>query len=241
MTMAGNSDLAPIGRLTKTGASAGKKASRRSGPGRPEGLSKLRDEILDAAEAIFADLGYAGTTLREVADRARVTQALINYYFGSKYGVFEEVFLRRGRKISDERLEGLTALRSSGAPLTVAAIVRAFLTPTLAMRATVEGRAFLRLQARLHTEPPEISYKIRNEAYDHSTREFASAFGEALPSLSGKEIYWRLTLIIGAYMYAVSDTHRLDELAPELCDPNDADEVLAMISAFATAGMSAPP
>jgi hypothetical protein len=42
-------------------------------------------------------------------------------------------------------------------------------------------------------------------------------------------------------MYAVSDTHRLDELAPELCDPNDADEVLAMISAFATAGMSAPP
>lgn len=213
---------------------------RRLGPGRPEGASNVRDDILDAAEEIFADLGYAGTTMREVADRAQVTQALINYYFGSKYGVFEEVFLRHGRKISDERMARLAALRASGTPLQVEDVVRAFLAPSLAMRATKRGRSFLRLQARLHTEPPEISYKIRNEAYDLSTREFASAFLEALPMLTEKEVYWRITLMIGAYMYVFSDTHRLDELAPQACDPNDPDEVLDMISKFVTAGMTAP-
>lgn len=225
----------------KARASGNKKPTlRRLGPGRPEGSSNVRDEILDAAEELFADLGYAGTTLREVADRAQVTQALINYYFGSKYGVYEEVFLRHGRKISDERMARLASLRASGNPLKVEDVVQAFLTPSLALRATKRGRSFLRLQARLHTEPPEISYKIRNEAYDHSTREFASAFLEALPMLTEKEVYWRITLMIGAYMYVFSDTHRLDELAPQACNPNDPDEVLDMISKFVTAGMSAP-
>lgn len=46
---------------------------RRAGPGRPEGVSNVRDEILDAAEIEFADLGYAGTSLRNVAERAKVT------------------------------------------------------------------------------------------------------------------------------------------------------------------------
>ncbi len=213
---------------------------RRSGPGRPEGPSTLRDDILDVAEAVFAEAGYAGTSLRAVAERAAITQALIGYYFGSKHGLFEEVFLRRGRKISDERVERLKALRATGGPLAVEDVVRAFLVPTLAMRATPQGRTFLRLQARLHTEPAEVSYALRNDAYDASTRLFAEAFMEALPHLSATDVYWRLTLMIGGYLYAFSDTHRLEELAPGICDPDDAEEMLRVISRFMTAGMSAP-
>lgn len=220
---------------------AGRKPPRRrAGPGRPEGISNVRDEILDAAEIEFANLGYAGTSLRNVADRAKVTQALINYYFGSKHGLFEEVFLRRGRKIAEERVQRLEALRRSGKPLAVPDIVYAFLMPALAMRETEAGRTFMRLQARLHTEPPEISYKLRNEAYDSSTRAFAAALHEALPHLSERDLYWRMTLVIGAYLYAFSDTHRLEEMAPGICNPNDPDEIMTAISGFVTAGMLAP-
>ncbi len=201
----------------------------------------MRDEILDAAEIEFATLGYAGTSLRNVADRAQVTQALINYYFGSKYGLFEEVFLRRGRQIAEDRVQRLEALRRTGKPLAVRDIVYAFLMPALAMRETPSGRTFMRLQARLHTEPSEISYKLRNEAYDVSTRIFAAALREAMPHLPEKDVYWRMTLMIGAYLYAFSDTHRLEELAPGLCDPNDPDEIITAISSFVTAGMLAPP
>jgi AcrR family transcriptional regulator len=209
--------------------------------GRPEGTgSNVRETILDAAEVTFADLGYAGTTLREVAEKAKVTQALISYYFGSKYGLFEEVFLRRGRKISDARMENLDALKRSGQPLEVRDIVHAFLTPTLALRSTPEGRAFIRLQARLHTEPPEISYKLRNEAYELSTNTYVDAICSALPQLPKKDVYWRVTLMVGAYMYAFSDTHRLEELAKGICNPDDPDEILAQISAFAVGGLNAP-
>lgn len=215
--------------------------ARRVGPGRPEGSNNLRDEILNAAEVEFADLGYAGATLRGVAERAKATQALINYYFGSKFALFEEAFLRRGRKISDERLDRLAALKRSGRVLRIEDVVLGFLKPTLDLRQTPEGRAFLRLQARLHTEPPEISYRVRREAYDASTRAYAEAIMEALPELSEKDAYWRLTLMIGAYMYAFSDTHRLEEMADGICDPSNTNEILEQMVTFVVGGLTAPP
>ena len=216
-------------------------APKRGRIGRPEGASgNVRETMLDAAEVTFADLGYAGTTLREVSQKANVTQALISYYFGSKFGLFEEVFLRRSRKISDARLDNLAALMARDAPPTVRDIVLAFLKPTLALRATPEGRAFIRLQSRLHTEPPEISYQLRNEAYDASTRAYVGALRKALPYLPEKDIYWRVTLMVGAYMYAFSDTHRLEQLAPDICNPDDADEILEQITAFVSGGLEAP-
>lgn len=215
-------------------------APKRGRIGRPEGATgNVRETMLDAAEVTFADLGYAGTTLREVSQKANVTQALISYYFGSKFGLFEQVFLRRGRKISDARLDNLSALLQEPQAPSVRDIVLAFLKPTLALRATPEGRAFIRLQARLHTEPPEISYKLRNEAYDVSTRAYVSALRTALPRLPEKDVYWRVTLMVGAYMYAFSDTHRLEELAHDVCNPDDADEILEQVTSFVTGGLEA--
>ena len=216
-----------------------KPATRQKGPGRPEGASVVRAEILDAAEVLFANLGYAGTTLREVAAEAKVTQALISYYFGSKFGLFQEVFMRRGQSISAQRVENLEALRASGKP-TVQGIVRAFLMPTLSLRSTPQGRAFLRLQARLHTEPPEISYKLRTDAYGSSTRQYVEVLRQALPALSELDAYWRVTLMIGTYLYAFSDTHRMEEMAPKgLYDPRDTESLIDQVTRFVVGGFEA--
>jgi AcrR family transcriptional regulator len=221
-------------------ARAENRPRRRAGPGRPEGVSNVRDDILDAAEIEFADSGYTGTTLRNVAERAKVTQALINYYFGSKHGLFHEVYTRRGNQISDQRMQSFALLRQSGKPPKIRDVIEAFLLPALRMREMPGGRTFMRLNARLHTEPPEISYKLRTEVYDKSTRIFAETLRQALPHLSAKDAYWRTTLVVGAYLYAFSDTHRLDVMAPGVCNPNDHDEVLDAITDFVTGGMLAP-
>lgn len=222
------------------GRPEGSRRPRRAGPGRPEGSNNLREAILDAAQIEFADLGYAGATLRGVAARANATQALINYYFGSKFALFEEVFLRYGRRISDERLDRLAALKRSGRALRIEDVVLGFLKPTLDLRRSEQGRAFLRLQARLHTEPPDLSYRLRNEAYDASTRAYAEAIMAALPHLSEKEAYWRITLMIGAYLYAFSGNHRLEEMAGGACDPDNVNEILEQMVAFAVGGIGAP-
>lgn len=50
-----------------------------------------RTSILTAAEKLFAEQGYEGTSTRQIAREAGANMAMINYYFGSKDGVFMEI------------------------------------------------------------------------------------------------------------------------------------------------------
>lgn len=59
--------------------------------GRDEGRNEHRQRVLEAAAELFAAKGYGGAGVREIARRAGVSLSMINYYFGSKQGVFEEL------------------------------------------------------------------------------------------------------------------------------------------------------
>lgn len=54
-----------------------------------------KDHILDVAEKVFAELGYEGASIRLISGEANVNMAMLNYYFGSKEGVFLAIFERR--------------------------------------------------------------------------------------------------------------------------------------------------
>jgi AcrR family transcriptional regulator len=56
--------------------------------GRRPGPSTTRAEIVDAARSLFGTRGYDGTTLRMVADAARVDAALVARAFDGKHGLF---------------------------------------------------------------------------------------------------------------------------------------------------------
>lgn len=68
-----------------------RQARRPRGPGRPPGGAvpgDMRQVIIDAAVACFAQRGYAPTTNREIAERAGVTSSLQYHYFDSKAALF---------------------------------------------------------------------------------------------------------------------------------------------------------
>lgn len=56
--------------------------------------SGTKRALLDSATKLFADHGYAGTSLDEVVAAARVTKGALYHHFPSKLALFEEVFLR---------------------------------------------------------------------------------------------------------------------------------------------------
>lgn len=216
------------------------KSIKRNRPGRPEGkVDNASERILDAAEYEFSQKGYSETSLRVIAQQAGVTQALLSYYFGSKQGLYESVFMRRSQTIVQERELGLAELFATTEKPKVEDVVRAFLRPTLALRETEAGRRFLHLQARLHTEPLEVSYKLRKAAYTQSTKKYIDAFAKVCPELSAKDVHWKMILMIGAYLYAFSDNHRLDDLAPNICDFKNTHEILEQITKFVSAGIQA--
>lgn len=51
-------------------------------------VEDVRDRIVTSALRYFAEKGYAGTSLREIAEAARTTKPMIYYYFKSKEGLY---------------------------------------------------------------------------------------------------------------------------------------------------------
>ena len=56
-------------------------------------------QIMDAAEELFAENGFDGTSVRDIAEQAGVNLAMISYYFGSKEKLMEALFKYRGEFI----------------------------------------------------------------------------------------------------------------------------------------------
>ncbi|MPR35728.1 TetR/AcrR family transcriptional regulator [Salmonirosea aquatica] len=49
-------------------------------------------QIIEVAERLFASKGFAGTSVRDIAQEADINVAMISYYFGSKEKLIEALF-----------------------------------------------------------------------------------------------------------------------------------------------------
>ncbi len=92
--------------------------------------SETRIRILDAAAAIFAEHGFAATTIRQICSQAQVNLAAVNYHFGGKEGLYRDTirYLRTRAYESYPIAYGLTADASAEEQLR--AFVRSFLLRT---------------------------------------------------------------------------------------------------------------
>ena len=225
--------------------SAAQRPARQSAErlGRRPGEPETRNEILDAAEKAFARHGYAATSLREIALRAGVNAALVQYYFGSKEGLFSAIFVRRGQELAKARMTKLDELeaRQNRSP-SVEEIVRAYLTPAFdLMRRGAGGIAFMRLQARLQSDPGDLSLNLRTSVYEDCVQRYVAAFHRALPGQPPDLMYWRITFMIGAYLHTISDANRLEIMSGGRCSSKDRDTAREQLVQFFVAGLSAPP
>ncbi|WP_256647007.1 TetR/AcrR family transcriptional regulator [Thermomonas paludicola] len=164
-----------------------------------------KDRILHAAEELFAQQGFASTSLRQVTSRADVNIAAVNYHFGSKDNLVNEVFRRRMDEMSQRRLDALHAALEQS-PGQLEPILAAFVEPALAMaRDRNGGGAFIRVIARAYAESNAGLRKFLSDQYGHVPREFAKAIAACVPSLGKEELYWRLDFLSGALTYAMAD------------------------------------
>lgn len=74
----------------------------------------VRDRLLDAAEGLFCEKGFAGTSVRDIAASAGCNVASVNYYFGGKDKLYEEVWRRHLIPMRDARIVGINEVLSRG-------------------------------------------------------------------------------------------------------------------------------
>lgn len=53
-------------------------------------------QIMEAAEEMFAENGFTGTSIRDISEKAGINISMISYYFGSKEKLLEALFTYRG-------------------------------------------------------------------------------------------------------------------------------------------------
>ena len=164
-----------------------------------------KDRILGAAEELFAQFGFSGTSLRQVTTKADVNIAAVNYHFGSKENLVNEVFRRRMDEMSAQRLSALKTATEQH-PGELEPILAAFVHPALALAQDRHGgAAFVRVIARAYAEKNDSLRKFLSDRYGHVLREFAKAIAACLPALSKEELYWRLDFLAGSLTYAMAD------------------------------------
>lgn len=181
-----------------------------------------RSKILDAAETEFGEHGFDGVSVRQIALRAEVPVALINYHFGSKEGLYRAIFEMRAPMIVDQRIEGLRLAEMEPDPeRKVEMIVKAMLVPNLHMRSTEKNSSYARILAREVSDPKSHNRKVIAEFFDPVAYKVTEALHKALPDRTIEEIHWGYQAMLGAMVYTMADTGRISRLSGGRCDPED--------------------
>ena len=95
---------------------------------------RTRERLLDAAERLFAERGFEGTSLRAVTQAAGASVSAAHYHFGSKEALLHATLLRRVEPVNRARLARLGALEERGGPVALEALLDCFLRPALEAR-----------------------------------------------------------------------------------------------------------
>ena len=116
-----------------------------------------RTQLLDAAERLFAERGYRGTSVRAITDLAGANLAAVGYHFGSKAELLSAVVRRVVEPINAAQCARLDRLLARTSDPTVAELVEAFAGPLFdEMPGGDEGGARTsRLIVTIITDPAE--------------------------------------------------------------------------------------
>ncbi len=198
-----------------------------------------RDRILDVAERLFAEHGFDGVTIRQIASGAEVDVALASYHFGKKLDLFQAVFGRRAEELNERRLAALREVQAQAGEEgpSVEQIIEAFLRPLEIAQETGDPgwRHYLALVAYVNNSP-YWGKRMMSRMFDKLVNEFVDALRIALPDASDKDIYWCYHNLSGALTLTFADTGRIDKLSGGLCQSSDFEEAYNHMIPFVAAG-----
>lgn len=204
------------------------------------GSIETRDRILDAAETLFAEHGFAATSLRKITAAAEVNLAAVNYHFGSKEALVEAVFARLLSAVNQDRiarLDDVLAEAKGGEP-PLEAIVRALVVPTARMTRDPRFGSLRRILMRVHAEPGQQEVlAIFVSQFRGMMERFLPALQRAVPGVPPEEISWRMRFAISAMIHAMGAPEKFHTLWPDSCGPYDPDEMIDRLVDFMVAGI----
>jgi AcrR family transcriptional regulator len=194
-----------------------------------------KQKILDMAERLFGEQGYAATSLRHIIADAGVNLAAIHYHFGSKEELLDELILRGAGPVNQKRIEMLDQVETeAGAgPLAVEKVLGAFLLPMSEM--ADRHPQFARLMGRMHAEG--MMPAIVQRHFQQIVARFMAAMHRALPELPEHEFLWRMHFMMGAMAHTMCGAPDYTRVSSA---PSSFESRVVRLMAFLSGGFRAP-
>ncbi|UCC98088.1 MAG: TetR/AcrR family transcriptional regulator [Phycisphaerales bacterium] len=211
--------------------------------GSPVGNSAkgVRDRLLDAAEELFSERGFDGTSVRELAVAAGCNVASVNYYFGGKEKLYEEVWRRHLLLLRDSRVASIDkVMAETGGTPSLEALLHsfayAFIGPLVDRRG---GRRIIRLMAREMIDPHLSSDMFGEEVIRPTLTMMQKVLSQACPGLHESKVPLVVFSLVGQLLHTIRIRAMLqwtDDKALAMFEPA---EVVNHIVAFSAAGIRA--
>ena len=201
-------------------------------------MTETKQKILDTAERLFGDQGYAATSLRHIIAEAGVNLAAIHYHYGSKEELLDEVVMRKAGPVNEERLALLDQYEAeAGAgPLAVGKVLEAFLAP--AILGADRSPQFVKLMGRMYGEG--LMPIIVGKHFQPMVARFLEAMRRALPDLPNDELFWRIHFMVGAMAHTLCGPPETRPGGGAGSASFDAGRVVQRLVTFLEAGFQAP-
>ncbi|PLY02175.1 MAG: hypothetical protein C0623_04095 [Desulfuromonas sp.] len=201
-----------------------------------------KDRILDAAEFLFARDGYHFESMRAITSKADANLAAVNYHFGSKDILLEEVLKRHLLPLNAIRQAKLEAVRDEaerrGRTPDPEDVLRAFIVPTVTYCCVDPGAEhFSTLIGRAITEPDNT---VRNVFIHHIMPLFQLLFGllcKSLPDLDADTVFWRLHFSVGSTTHTMRMLGSLDLMPEGMNRDVDIEKLIDDLMLFVSAGV----
>lgn len=169
------------------------------------------ERILDAAEALFAERGFAETSLRTITSTANVNLAAVNYHFGSKKSLIQAVFSRFIDPLEQEISRRLAALPDDKSTLSLDALIDLLTESMYSVHGNSARRisAFMRLLGLAYTQSQGHLRNYLGERYGNVFRRFVALLRPAVPDASNTDLFWNTHFALGAAVFSLSNYQAL--------------------------------
>lgn len=217
--------------------SAGRRAARDGNRAGAETITR----ILDVAENLFAERGFAETSQRDVTQAAGANIAAINYHFGSKEGLYAAVLDRLFGPVLSERMEALSRLEAAqqetGMPPSVEALLASWIDPLLDAfyRSDGRGRLILDLELQVSRSIERLEIADWPLPFADYRRQFRSALARSASGLAPDVAAWRAEFICSCVLPTLRSGPELHAISDARCDVSNRASFRA---AWMSAGLS---
>ena len=205
-------------------------------------VKSVKDRLLDVAEGLFCEHGFKGTSIRDIAASAGCNIASVNYYFGSKEGLYEEVWHRHLIPMRDSRITSINKVmsRAEGRP-NLEDLLRSFADTFVgSMVDTRKTSRLSKLMAREYIDSHLPTNMFVNEVMTPTISAMHRALMKTCPDLDESKILPVVFSVIGQLVHLVHVITMFEQGGDDLNLPVfDSNEIIDHIVKFSAAGIRA--